>query len=671
MTLIATSIERVTTTSAGGQTNGNTYIGKLSPDGTKLLFLSDASNLTANDTNGTFDVFVKDLTTGAVTLVSGSSTGAVGNSNSEITDAAWSPDGTKVLFYSAASNLVAGDDNGSYDVFLKDLTTGDLSIVSRNSEGELSNGGNYAGRFSPDGTKVAFGSTAWNLVEGDPDPNGGPFIVQQYIKDLATGEVTRISNAANGDRGNSHSEPGVWSPDGTKLAFYTYASNITPDGNVDSADLIIKDINTGAIEIVPVRQDGYIANFAWQPSFSPDGTKIMFMSEDPNLTPGDTNNAQDVYIKDLATGEIVNVSHGINGVPFNGNSGQAVWSPDGTRIAFFNEGWNPAPGDNNHGYADIFVKDLITGVVSRMSINLDGVGGNGFSQNASWSADGTKLIFGSESNNLVTGDTNGRSDLFVVTLQEDNVINGTNGFDHVNGRDTSETYRMRDGNDSVHANGGDDVIRGGNGEDSLWGDAGNDRVLGENNDDTLHGGDGNDELRGGEGDDRLYGDNDADTLFGDNGADTLYGGFGTDKLRGGDGDDTLYGGNANDDLRGDAGSDTLVGGAHADNLYGGADGDNFVFDADALVGAYDTVRDFNAGENDAIVLDHLLVGYDNLTSAIGDFVSLVESGVSSLLQVDRDGTGGAYSFQTVAKLQGVTGLDAEDMHSTGALVVVG
>lgn len=670
MTLVAIAIERVTTTSTGAATNGNTYRGILSPNGTKLLFLSEASNLTANDDNGTYDVFVKDLITGTVTLISGSSTGAVGTSNSELGEAAaWSPDGTKVLFSSAASNLVVNDTNGAYDVFMKDLTTGTLTLVTTNSEGDPSNGGGYAGRFSPDGTKITFGSAAWNLVEGDPDPGNGPFTSQIYVKGLTTGEVVRISNAPNGDRGNGHSEPGVWSPDGTKLAFYTYATNITTEGNTDAAELIVKDINTGAVQIVAVNEAGYIANFAHQPVFSPDGMKIAFASEDPNLTPGDSNNKQDIYIKDLVTGELINISAGISGIQFNDNSGQPVWSPDGTRIAFFNEGWNPAAGDNNHGYADIFVKDLITGIVSRLSVNLDGVGGNGIAMNASFSEDGTKLIFASESTNLTADDANSRSDLFVVTIQEDNHIQGTNGIDHVNGRDTSETFRMRDGNDSVHAGGGNDTVRSGNGEDSLWGDAGNDTLSGENHDDRLFGGDGDDELRGGEGDDLLDGGNNADYLSGDNGADTLRGGFGADRLRGGAGDDTLDGGNANDDLRGGMGSDTLNGGNNADTLYGDAGGDLFVFDQTALVGGRDTIRDFNLAEGDAIILSDLLVGWDPLTDAITDFVGQFESGTSTFLTVDRDGQEAAFTAQNFVKIQGVTGLDIDDMYAIAALVV--
>src|SRR5688572_28974634 len=91
MALIVTDIERISTTATGTQTNAGSFAGVLSPDSTKLLFSSDASNLVAGDTNNTSDVFVKDLVTGAVTLISGTPGGAVGDSNSELAE--FSPDG--------------------------------------------------------------------------------------------------------------------------------------------------------------------------------------------------------------------------------------------------------------------------------------------------------------------------------------------------------------------------------------------------------------------------------------------------------------------------------------------------------------------------------------------------------------------------------------------------
>jgi Tol biopolymer transport system component len=108
--------------------NSFSFGGVFSADGTQVLFSSGASNLVAGGTNGTTDLFVKDLATGAVTLVS--ATAAGGRANSASSGGVFSADGTRVLFTSSASNLVARDTNGQEDLFVKDLATGAVTLVS-------------------------------------------------------------------------------------------------------------------------------------------------------------------------------------------------------------------------------------------------------------------------------------------------------------------------------------------------------------------------------------------------------------------------------------------------------------------------------------------------------------------------------------------------------------
>ncbi len=122
MAILITDVDLISTDALGGQGNRESLIAAFSPDGTKVAFRSYASNLVAGDTNATSDIFLKDLTTGAITLLSADSLGAQGNGTTS--DIAFSPDGTKILLRSAASNLTPGDTNGTWDIFLKDLTTG-------------------------------------------------------------------------------------------------------------------------------------------------------------------------------------------------------------------------------------------------------------------------------------------------------------------------------------------------------------------------------------------------------------------------------------------------------------------------------------------------------------------------------------------------------------------
>ncbi|MDI2069190.1 VCBS repeat-containing protein [Bradyrhizobium japonicum] len=390
---------RVSTSATGAQADGASVQAAFSPDGTKVAFASYADNLVPGDTNGAPDVFVKDLSTGAITLVSTDASGVQLGGYQPI----FSPDGTKLAFATGA------------DIFVKDLATGALTRVSTSASGEQADGLSTTNPiFSPDGTKVAFYSDADNLVPDDtdhvrdifvkdlttgaitliaPSPyNGGPgggglengftfpprsrpmapkscsgrpqcaATPEIYIKDLSTGATTLVSESASGARGDRGSFDPVFSPDGTKVAFYTFADNLVPgSSNNLIGNIVIKDLTTGAVTLVSTDADGVPQNNgeAQKPVFSPDGTKIAFYSSATNLVPG-VNADQVVYVKDLATGAITAVStNGGRPWEFGGGSRLPVFSPDGTKVAFESLSSILVPGDTNHTY-DIFVRDLTT-----------------------------------------------------------------------------------------------------------------------------------------------------------------------------------------------------------------------------------------------------------------------------------------------------------------------
>ena len=144
-----------------------TYRPSLSSDGRYLAFDSWASDLVDGDTNGRLDVFVKDLMTGTVERVSVTSDGSEGDDKSF--DGWISGNGRYVTFRSDAKNLVPDDDNGEMDVFVHDRLTGITELVTRTPEGTASSSGwqHYRPMLSDDGSTVAFGSLASDLVAGD------------------------------------------------------------------------------------------------------------------------------------------------------------------------------------------------------------------------------------------------------------------------------------------------------------------------------------------------------------------------------------------------------------------------------------------------------------------------------------------------------------------------
>jgi len=166
--------ERVSLSSGGQQGNAGSGSPAISADGRFVAFGSVASNLVANDTNNQSDVFVRDRVAGATELVSVSSAGQQTNGISYAEDI--SGDGRFVAFMSAATNLVPDDTNGKWDVFVHDRlarTTERVSVSSQSAEGDQTS---LNGSISADGRFVAFQSMAMNLVPDDTNGHEDIFV---------------------------------------------------------------------------------------------------------------------------------------------------------------------------------------------------------------------------------------------------------------------------------------------------------------------------------------------------------------------------------------------------------------------------------------------------------------------------------------------------------------
>jgi Tol biopolymer transport system component len=408
------AVTRVSTDSAGGQaTGGASESPVFSPDGSMIAFVSRGTNLVPGDTNGWKDIFLKNLTTGAITRVSTDSAG--GEADRESISPVFSPDGSKIAFGSNAGNLVAGDTNNADDIFVKDLSTGAIVRVSTDSTGAQANGSSLAPIFSPDGTKVAFYSDADNLVAGDT--NGRSDI---FVKDLVTGAITRVStDAAGGQVAGSSIKP-AFSPDGSKIAFESDAANLVAGDTNNRTDIFIKDLATGAITRLSTDSAGAEGSGGHSTGavFSPDGTKVAFTSGATNLVAGDTNNLLDVFVKDWATGAIMRVSTDSAGAQATGGDSLGpAFSPDGSRIAFQSSAGNLVVPDINGG-ADVYIKDLNSGVITRVSTNAAGgqVSANNGDYQVTFSPDSLTVAFSTSATNVVPGDTNSQVDIFVKQI---------------------------------------------------------------------------------------------------------------------------------------------------------------------------------------------------------------------------------------------------------------
>jgi Tol biopolymer transport system component len=432
---LATGAVTLVSQAANGTTTGDSasYRPVWSPDGSHIAFYSRASDLVAGvtDSNSTDDVFVMELATGAVTLVSQAANGTTTGDNGSY-GPVWSPDSSHIAFYSYASDLVAGvtDSNGTRDVFVMELATGAVTLVSQAANGTTTgDNASYRPVWSPDSSHIAFTSGASDLVAGVTDSNSAADSAGDvFVMELATGAVTLVSQAANGTKtGDNGSDGPVWSPDSSHIAFYSDASDLVAgvtDSN-DLRDVFVMELATGAVTLVSQAANGTTTgdNASYRPVWSPDSSHIAFYSKASDLVDGvtDSNSTDDVFVMELATGAVTLVSQAANGTTTGDDwSYDPVWSPDSSHIAFYSRASDLVAGvTDSNSTDDVFVMELATGAVTLVSQAANGTTtGSDWSYDPVWSPDGSHIAFSSEASDLVDGDStdNGVEDIFVKTL---------------------------------------------------------------------------------------------------------------------------------------------------------------------------------------------------------------------------------------------------------------
>jgi hypothetical protein len=357
--------------------SGLKYLGgpSVSANGRFVAFDSARSDIVPGDTNRTWDVFVRDVVAGTTQRVSVSSGGAQAN------DGSYGPvdisaDGRFVLFSSDATNLVANDTNDFTDVFLRDRQRHTTRIVPHVT---IDVGGSWV--MSGNGRFFAYG------------PPGHSNEIGWY--DRATGRV--ITTTVGGD------ESGV--------------SGISDDGRTvlaggSDGPRIWKPFRDRLVRFDQAR-DGTFANApVYAGALSADGRWVMFTTAASNLVPGDTNGAEDVFVRNRATGRTSRISVGMTDRrQANRASSGLGLSAHGRYRLFASKASNLIRGDTNQR-ADVFVRDRRLGTTIRCSVSNTGIQGNGRAWIGALSRNGQFVAFRSTSTNLVRGDINGYADIF-------------------------------------------------------------------------------------------------------------------------------------------------------------------------------------------------------------------------------------------------------------------
>ena len=398
---------------AGAPAVASSFEATLSADGRLVAFQSGADNLSTEDDNDFTNVFVRDLQANTTTLVSRASgaTGAAGDAVSA--GAEISADGRFVAFHSAADNLSTEDGDDFIDVFVRDLQAGTTTLVSRATgpAGDAGDDDSTQATISADGRLVAFESQADNLSGDDVN-----IVTDVFVRDLLTGTTTLVSRESGpgGAGGLSASLQPTISADGRVVAFHSDADNLSAEDDAAALDVFVRDLPASTTTLVS-RADGPTGagggDGSSGASISADGRRIAFSSFADNLSTEDDNDLTNVFVRDRLAGTTALASRaaGPAGAGADGDSGTGAraFSADGRLLAFASIANNLSAEDVD-AVSDVFVRDLQAQIVTLVSraAGPAGAAGSDGSGDAAISADGRFVAFQSLADNLAADDDN-------------------------------------------------------------------------------------------------------------------------------------------------------------------------------------------------------------------------------------------------------------------------
>ena len=405
--LAAPNTRRMSVASNGAQSNSSSSFSAVSQNGRYVTFDSLATNLIGLDTNGVSDIFLRDRKTGKTRRMSVRSNGTQGNGSSQFPDISGS--GRFVTFQSSASNLVPGDTNGTTDIFVRDRQRNKTTRVSTRSNGNQANSASTFPRISADGRFVAFESNASNLVPGDG--NGTTDI---FVKDRKTGKTRRVNVRSNGTQANNPSNHADISPNGRYVSFTSSATNLASGDTNGTTDVFLHDRKNKKTKRASLGNAGEGNGQSLLSTVSNKG-QVAFVSQATNLVGGDTNATLDIFVRNTKANNTRRVSISTAGVQAN-NQSPAAWRPQisgsGRYVLFESHATNLVANDTNAA-PDVFVRDRKQNRTRRVSVRFDGSQANSTSFIADITNDGKFVTFLSSATNLVAGDTNATSDIFL------------------------------------------------------------------------------------------------------------------------------------------------------------------------------------------------------------------------------------------------------------------
>ena len=394
-----------------GIVNQNVQHPRLSKLGDVLAFESFAGGIVAEKPAQGFAVYARNFVTNTTVLVSKNAQGVVANDAS--TSPAISDDGTLVVFTSLASNLVPNVSGGADRLYAKDIVTGAIECVSRNSAGTPIHFNKFLDGFaiSGNGRYVAFVSDASSVTPDDTSPHADVFVF-----DRETQSVELISKGTQGGSGNADSSYVRISSNGRYVAFSSRATNlIANDQTNGNFDVFVRDRKLGKTVLVSRNVAGkQQAGDCRLAGMSRNG-KYIVLACDESLDPALP--LHDFFVVKRTSGEVDAVAPGKAGIGTIHGVDRAQITNDGRYVVFDSQAPGIVKQDDFTAGFDAYVHDRKTHKTRLLSRALSGQTPNGQSRMPVLSGDGRTCAFYSEASNLVANDPDAWRDIFTVDVR--------------------------------------------------------------------------------------------------------------------------------------------------------------------------------------------------------------------------------------------------------------
>lgn len=310
----------------------------ISDNGRYIAFVSTSSNLTDNFTYNQ-QVYVRDMETQTTEIISVSSDGIQGNSNSN--EPSISGDGRYVVFRSRATNLTSENSNLNEDIYMHDRQTGETSLVSyKYTDGNAADASSRNAEISSDGSFVVFVSISKYLVPNDNNEGSDFFLYNIQTKQISLLPVHPDSSPV-GARNIDISH------DGNYIAFATQDKFPSLMDNDDQTDVFIYNMTTAQTTIASTITDDYTNGSAYEVTISQNAQYVSFKLSATSYYPG-------VFVLNQNTGITTRISVGINGQEENDSSGAPSMDATGQYITFTSQSSNLIENDQ-YNYRDIFL----------------------------------------------------------------------------------------------------------------------------------------------------------------------------------------------------------------------------------------------------------------------------------------------------------------------------